>query len=75
VPQPPARQGEELAIVGHPEQHLRDRQGDQLGVAELRRAPWPAVTRTEKIIDLDIESDDEGVERGGHSRPPKVDGA
>jgi hypothetical protein len=33
------------------------------------------MTRPEKIIDLDIESDDEGVETGGHSRPPKVDGA
>jgi hypothetical protein len=65
MPEPPARQREELAVVGDREQHLRDREADQLRVGELRRAPRTAMARSEEVIDLDVESDDEGVESGG----------
>jgi hypothetical protein len=71
MPQPPAGQREELAVVWHPEQHLRDGERDQLAVAELRRASRSARTPTEEVIDLNVESDDEGVETGGQLRPPR----
>jgi hypothetical protein len=48
VPKPPAREREELPVVGHREQHLRDHEADQLGIGQLRRTTRPAVTRTEK---------------------------
>ena len=65
VPQPPTSEREELAIVGHAQQHLGDRQRDQLGIAELRWTTRAAMTRAEEIIETDVESDDEGVESGG----------
>jgi hypothetical protein len=65
MPQPMAGEREKLAVVGHREQHLRNRERDQLRVGELRWTPRTAMTRPEEIIKLDVESDDEGVESGG----------
>src|SRR5215207_11586709 len=70
MPEPPPRQREELPVVGHPQQDLRHRERDQLAVGQRGWTPRPAPARAEKVIDLDIESDDEGVESGGHTRPP-----
>jgi hypothetical protein len=66
VPQPPTREREKLPVVGHAQQHLGDRQRDQFAVGELRRPSRPAMTRTEEIVDLHIQCDDEGVEGGEH---------
>ena len=65
MPQPPARQRQELAIVGAAEKDLRDRQGDQLGVADPRRAP-AARAGGQEIVDTHVKCRDEGVEVGEH---------
>ena len=40
--EPVGGQGEELAVVGKPDEHLGDRQGDELGVGDPRRAACPS---------------------------------
>jgi hypothetical protein len=65
MPEPVARERQELAIVRQPQEHLADRERDQLGVAQLRRAARTSPT-FEEIIDLDIKCDSEGVEGGEH---------
>jgi len=65
VPQPPAREREELAVVGDLQEHLRDCQRDELGVGDPGRAPWPSADRQE-IVDAHIKCGDEGVKVGEH---------
>jgi hypothetical protein len=71
MPEPVAREREELAIVGQPEQHLADRQRDQLGVGEPGR-----MSRTrpggQEVIDLHVKCSRKGVEGGVHAAS-KVD--
>jgi hypothetical protein len=65
VAQPPPRQRQELTIVGHAQQDLRDRERDQLAIGQLRRTSG-ATTGLQEVVDLHIECDDEGVEGGEH---------
>lgn len=61
----PARQRQELAVVGQPEKHLRDGERDELGIAD----PWPATrpgAGRQEIVDPHVKCGDEGVEVGVH---------
>jgi hypothetical protein len=51
------------------QEHLRDRQTDQLAVADLRRPSGPRARRQgeQEVIDTHVKSDDEGVEVGEHA--------
>jgi hypothetical protein len=66
VPEPVARECQELAVVGQPQEHLADSERDQLRVAQPRQTAR-TTPRLEEIIDLDIECDGEGVEGGEHA--------
>ena len=66
MPEPVARQREELPIVGQPEQHLADRQGDQLGVGDPRRMSRARPGRKE-VVDLHVKCSRKGVEVGVHA--------
>jgi hypothetical protein len=72
VPEPPAGQGKEPAVVGDREEHLRDRQRDELGVGNARRMPGPAALGQE-IVDAHVKCDDESVEVGEHETTSVVD--
>jgi hypothetical protein len=71
VPQAPAREREELAVVRNRQKHLRDGQRDELGVGDLRWMPGPPPGRQE-IVNTHVKCDDEGVEVGVHEAS-KVD--
>jgi hypothetical protein len=68
VPQPELREPDPAVLAIDPEQYLRDRQTDQLGVAQ----PWPAAPAqawwNHMIVDLHIECGQEGVQVVPHSR-------
>jgi hypothetical protein len=66
-----AREREELTIVGQPQQHLTDRQRDQLGVGDLR---WMSGSRADRqeVVDLHVKCNRKGVEGGVHAAS-KVD--
>jgi hypothetical protein len=63
-----------VALGAGPQQDLRDRQADQLGVAELgwsaRAEPW-----SEQVADGDVQCDDEVVEGGVREASLEVEGA
>jgi len=64
VSQAPARERQELAVVGDREKHLRDGQRDELGVGDLRTArPLPRGQEIE-IVNTHVKCDDEGVAVG-----------
>jgi hypothetical protein len=71
VPQSPAREREELPVVGNTEEHLRHGQRDELGVSDLRRTPWP-LPLGQEIVHAHVKCADEGVEVGVHEAS-KVD--
>jgi hypothetical protein len=68
VPQPEAGEPDPAVLAVEPEQYLRDRQTDQLGVGQ----PWPAAPAlacwNHMIVDLHIECGQEGVQVVPHSR-------
>jgi hypothetical protein len=72
VPESLARQAQPAPLGAAAEQHLGDRQADQLGVAELGPATWPHPW-AEQVINHDVEWDDEGVEVGVHEASLEVD--
>jgi hypothetical protein len=72
VPKPPPRQGEELAVVGDRQEHLRDGQGDELGVGDARGMPRPAALGQE-IIDAHVKCREQSVEVGEHETTSVVD--
>jgi hypothetical protein len=72
VPEPLAGQAQPAPLGVAAEQHLGDRQADQLGVTELGPATRPD-PRAEQVIDHDVECDDEGVEVGVHEASLEVD--
>jgi hypothetical protein len=65
VPQAPDREAEELAVVGHAQEDLGDRQGDQLGVGD---PGWPARAGSlgEEVVQQDVNCRQKGVEVGAH---------
>jgi hypothetical protein len=63
--QPVARDRQEPPVAGTIQQHLRNRQADQLGVGDPRR-PAATTARQQEVISQDVESDEERVEAGGH---------
>ena len=65
MPQAVGRQREKLAVVGQPQKHLADREGDRLAVGELWRMSGTSVSRQE-IIDLHVKSRRKGVKGGVH---------
>ena len=66
--EPVAGDREETSVVGDTQEHLRDRQADELAVGDLRRAARPSARRQreQEVIDAHVKSDDEGVEVGVH---------
>jgi hypothetical protein len=67
MPDPPLRPGEEEAVGGLVEEHLRDAQAEELGVGDLRLATALAgglVGR--KLAGGAVDCDEKGVEVGGH---------
>ena len=72
VRKPPARQREELPIIGDREEHLRDRERDELGVGDLR-----GMTRTtafgQEIVHAHIKCSEQSVEVGEHKTTSMVD--
>ena len=66
VTEPLLREAQEAALVRAIEQHLRDRQADQLAVGDPRRAPEPPSGRQE-IINQHVKARQQGVEVGGHN--------
>jgi len=65
MPQAPAREREELAVVGHRHEHLRDGQRDEFGIGDLLRTARSLPCRQE-IVNTHVKCDDEGVEVGVH---------
>jgi hypothetical protein len=74
VAQPLAGEPQPVPLGVVAEQDLGDGQTDQLGVAELGAAAWP-LTRTQQLVDGDVQCDDEGVEIGAHEASQEVDEA
>lgn len=71
MPQTPACEREELAVVGDREKHLRDGERDELAVCDLRWTPRP-LPRGQEIVNAHVKCRDEGVEVGVHEAS-KVD--
>lgn len=69
--EPVPREREELAIIRQPEQHLTDRQRDQLGIGDPRRMTRTRPDRQE-VVDLHVKCNRKGVEGGEHAAS-KVD--
>ena len=63
--QAPARRGEELAVVRTAEEHLRDRERDELGIADPRRTAR-SLAGGQEIVDPHVKCGDEGVKVGEH---------
>jgi hypothetical protein len=65
MPEPIARQRQELAVVGEPEEDLGDRQRDQFGVADPGRS-----TRShpfgQEVVHQHVNCREKGVEVGAH---------
>lgn len=61
----PLGKPQELAVVGHGQEHLGHRQGDELGVGDEGRTSASAPAGQE-IVDAHVKCDDEGVEVGVH---------
>jgi hypothetical protein len=72
VPQAPARQGEELAVVGNRQEHLGDRQRDELGVGDPRR-PTRTAALGQEIVDAHVKCREQSVEVGEHETTSVVD--
>jgi hypothetical protein len=71
VPEPVAGQSQELAVVGQPQEHLGDRERNELGVADLRRGAHTSPFRQE-VIHQHVNCREKGVEVGAHEAS-KVD--
>ena len=69
MPKPLPGQTQEAPLVRAIQEHLRDRQTDQLAVRDPRRPSEPPSGRQE-IIDQHVNVRQQGVEVGGHNRPP-----
>ena len=65
MPEPVLREREELAVVGEPHEHLRDRQRDELRVGDPGRTARPHPLGQE-IVHAHVKCRDEGVEVGVH---------
>ena len=63
--EPAAREGKELAVVGDRQEHLRDRQRDELGIGDPGWAARSLPVRQE-IVNAHVKCRDEGVEVGEH---------
>jgi hypothetical protein len=72
VTKPLADGAQPAPLGGHPEQHLGDRQADQLGVRQLG-ATAGALSWAEQVIDGDVQCDHEVVETGVHEASLEVD--
>jgi hypothetical protein len=72
VPQPAGGEPQPAPLRAEPEQDLRDRQADQLGIGEPGRPAWPTAW-PELLVDGDVQCDDEGVEVGVHEVSLEVD--
>jgi hypothetical protein len=68
MPQPELREPDPAPLAVDFQQHLRDRQTDQLGIGQS----WPAAPalacRNHMIVDLHMECGQEGVQVVRHSR-------
>jgi hypothetical protein len=74
MPKPRSGEAQKAALSWAIEQHLRDRQADQLAIGDPRRPPQAAPSGRQEIIDEHVKADQQSVEVGGHNRPPSVDG-
>jgi hypothetical protein len=63
--EPITGQRQELAVVGQPQQHLGDRDRDELGIADPRWRPRPTAGGQE-VIHQHINCREKGVEVGAH---------
>jgi hypothetical protein len=61
MPQPTICEAEPAMLRGTAEQDLGHGETDQFGIREMRLAP-PALSRSQKVIDGDVECCDEGVD-------------
>lgn len=63
--QPCVREAQPVRLAGEPEQHLCDRQADQLGVGQQR---WPTQPPAvgQQVVDGDVQCGDEVVKTGVH---------
>ena len=71
MPEPIARQREELPVVGQPEEDLGNRQRDELGVADPRRSTR-SLALGQEVVHQHINCREKGVEVGAHEAS-KVD--
>lgn len=65
MPQSPARERQELTVVGDGEKHLRDGQRDELSISD----PWwtpRSLPLGQEIVHTHVKCGDEGVEVGVH---------
>jgi len=66
VAEPPLRQTQEPSLVRAVEQHLRDRETDQLRIRDPR-PPAKTSSARQEIIDEHVNVRQQGVEVGGHN--------
>src|SRR5215211_2349125 len=69
MPEPVASDREEPPIVGNAQEHLRDRERDELAIGDLRRSPGAGARRKpqQEVVDPHVKCDDEGVKVGEHA--------
>jgi hypothetical protein len=72
VPQPVGDRPQPATLGVIAQQHLRDRQADQLGVRQPGPAARPAAG-FQQLVDGDVQCDDEVVEGGVHEASLEVD--
>jgi hypothetical protein len=72
VPESAGDRPQPAAFRAVAQQHLGDRQAEQLGVAELGRSAW-AAAGLQQLINGDVQCDDEVVETGVHEASQEVD--
>jgi hypothetical protein len=65
VPEPIARQRQELAVVGQPEEDLGNRERDELGVADPRRSTR-SLALGQEVVHQHVNCREKGVEVGAH---------
>jgi hypothetical protein len=72
VSEPEAREREELAVVGQSEEHLRDRERDELGVGDPGRSAR-SLTSGQEVVHQHVNCREKGVEVGAHEATSVVD--
>jgi hypothetical protein len=65
MPEPTASEAQEAPLLRAVQQHLCDRQADELRISDPRLSPWTFALGQE-IVSQYVKSDEQGVEVGVH---------